>query len=309
MNKFLFLISFFLSSSIVQAQNQADLLPYRYQDITQGFNEGWVENKGVNIHYVEKGEGELILFLHGFPDFWYSWRKVMDILSGNYKVVAIDLRGYNKSDKPRGVYNYRMQFLMSDVVAVIDHFSEDGAILVANDWGGAIAWYTTAYFPEKVKGLVACNIPHPVSLTQYLADNPDSGAYTEKFMAEDAAENFTAEELARMVVSDERELDIYTQAMKASDFDAMFNYYRASYRIPSVKEASNQFSPMPKIESPVLVIHGLEDPVFPVATLNDTWKWIENRVSIHTLPGVGHFVQKEDPETVSSLIRIWLSRL
>ena len=97
------------------------------------------------------GEGPVLIMLHGFPDFWYTWRYQMAELSKDYKVVAVDLRGYNKSDAPKGVENYVMPILMKDVVAVIDDLKLTKATIIANDWGGAIAWQTATYYPNRVE--------------------------------------------------------------------------------------------------------------------------------------------------------------
>ena len=121
----------------------------------------YAENDGVKIHYVSMGEGPVLIMLHGFPDFWYTWRYQMAELSKDYKVVAVDLRGYNKSDAPEGVENYTMPILMKDVIAVIDDLKLKNATIIANDWGGAIAWQVATYYPNRVDKLIALNIPHP----------------------------------------------------------------------------------------------------------------------------------------------------
>jgi pimeloyl-ACP methyl ester carboxylesterase len=97
---------------------------------------GYADNNGVNIHYAETGEGPLVVMIHGFPDFWYSWRHQMAGLKDGYRVVAIDQRGYNLSDQPEGVENYDMRLLVSDVAAVVRHLGEEKATIVGHDWGG-----------------------------------------------------------------------------------------------------------------------------------------------------------------------------
>src|SRR5262245_57123866 len=110
------------------------------RDIDKRVEHGYAENNGVKIHYASIGKGPLIVMVHGFPDFWYSWRDQMAALSSNYQVVAIDQRGYNLSDKPKGVDNYAMGLLVSDVAAVIKHLGRDKAIIVGHDWGGIVSW-------------------------------------------------------------------------------------------------------------------------------------------------------------------------
>lgn len=102
--------------------------------------DGFADSDGVKIHYVTMGKGPLVVLIHGFPDYWYTWRKQMPALAEHFTVVAIDQRGYNKSDQPEGVENYTMDKLVGDVVAVVDHFKQEKAVIVGHDWGGMVAW-------------------------------------------------------------------------------------------------------------------------------------------------------------------------
>src|SRR5215469_14066735 len=107
------------------------------------------------------GEGPLIVMIHGFPDFWYTWRNQMAALAQHFQVVAIDLRGYNLSDKPQGGENYLMDHLVGDVQAVIRHIGRDKAIIIGHDWGGAIAWQFAILLPALTERLIILNMPHP----------------------------------------------------------------------------------------------------------------------------------------------------
>ena len=107
-------------------------------DLYERVEHGHADSDGVKIHYASLGEGPLVVMIHGFPDFWYTWRDQMDALASDYKVVALDQRGYNRSDKPKGVANYRVPLLVADVAAVIRHHGEDSAIIVGHDWGGFV---------------------------------------------------------------------------------------------------------------------------------------------------------------------------
>ena len=109
-------------------------------DVFDRVEHGFADNDGVKIHYASLGEGPLVVMIHGFPDFWYTWRDQMHALSGDFQVVAIDTRGYNKSDKPKGVEQYAMPHLLADVEAVIDHLGAERATIVGHDWGGIISW-------------------------------------------------------------------------------------------------------------------------------------------------------------------------
>jgi pimeloyl-ACP methyl ester carboxylesterase len=126
------------------------------------WKQGEVVVNGVRLHYVEAGEGPLVLLLHGFPSFWRCWRHQIPALAANYHVVAPDMRGYNLSEKPPGVDAYHVTHLVEDTTALLRHFGgEDGGVLVGHDWGGLVAWYTASRNPEEVKKLVILNAPHP----------------------------------------------------------------------------------------------------------------------------------------------------
>ena len=96
--------------------------------------EGFVDSDGVKIHYVTQGSGPLLVMIHGFPDYWYTWRDQVPALAKHFRVVAIDQRGYNKSDRPKKVEDYAMPKLVADVAAVLGHFKADKAVLVGHDW-------------------------------------------------------------------------------------------------------------------------------------------------------------------------------
>ncbi len=109
-------------------------------DVYDRVEHGYADSNGVKIHYASLGDGPLVVMVHGFPDFWYTRRDQMDALSSQFQVVAIDMRGYNKSDKPEGVASYAMPLLVGDVAAVIRHLGQDKAVIVGHDWGGIVAW-------------------------------------------------------------------------------------------------------------------------------------------------------------------------
>src|SRR5208282_14003 len=167
-------------------------------DFDQKADHGYADSNGVKIHYASIGKGPLILMIHGFPDFWYTWRDQMEALSPNYQVVAIDQRGYNLSDKPVGVENYDIRLLVGDVAAVIKHLGRDKAIIVGHDWGGLVAWTFAMTMPEKTEKLIICNLPHPRGLNHELATNPKQQAnaqYARNFQQPDWAKKLTPEAL------------------------------------------------------------------------------------------------------------------
>ncbi len=268
----------------------------------------FANNDGVNIHYVSLGNGPLIVMLHGFPDYWYTWRNLMEPLSKNYRVVALDMRGYNLSDKPVGVQNYMMDKLVSDVVAVIQAEGRGEAIIVGHDWGGATAWAFAMSHPEMTEKLIVLNLPHPRGLARELANNPDqqrASIYAQNFKREGAHLTLNSEQLAHAVTKDPEAIEKYVEAFDNSDYESMLNYYKANYPSAPYQE---DLTPVAKLQMPVLIIHGLDDKALLAAALNNTWEWMEQDLTIVTIPGAGHFVQSDRPDLVQRTVESWLSR-
>lgn len=267
----------------------------------------YAENQGVKIHYAVLGEGPLIVMLHGFPDFWYTWRYQMASLSRDYRVAALDLRGYNLSDKPRGIEHYGMRVLLGDVAAVIHSEGYESAIVVGHDWGGAIAWQLATRTPGLVERLVILNLPHLSGLTRELAENPrqrEASAYARDFQKEGAHESLSAERLARWV-SEPEAWSRYVEAFERSDFEAMLYYYKRHYPREPYQPIG---PPGEKVSVPVLQIHGLRDPYLLPGALNDAWEWVGTDFTLVTISEAGHFVQQDAAELVTRTVRGWLSR-
>ncbi len=124
---------------------------------------------GIRLHWVESGEGETVVLLHGFPDFWYGWRcQIAPLTEAGYRVVAPDLRGCNASDKPEPVDAYRLDAVGGDIVGLLDALGEDRVHLVGHDWGGAVAWWLAARHAERVRRLTVVNAPHPLAMRRAL---------------------------------------------------------------------------------------------------------------------------------------------
>lgn len=268
---------------------------------------GYATNNGVRIHYASLGKGPLMLMIHGFPDYWFTWRYQMDALATDHQVVAMDQRGYNLSDKPKGAENYDMRLLVEDVAAVIRQLGREKAIIAGHDWGGAVAWVLAMQKPEMVEKLIILNLPHPRGLRRELAHNPkqqENSAYARRFQQEGAHQKLTAEELAAWV-KDPQARAKYIEAFRRSDFEAMLNYYKRNYPKEPYTEDT---SPVVKVKCPVLMIHGLEDWALLPGALNGTWDWVEKDLTLVTVPGAGHFVQQDAAQLVTRTMRMWLAR-
>jgi pimeloyl-ACP methyl ester carboxylesterase len=141
------------------------------QDLEELVTHRMLDVGEVRLHAVEAGSGPLVVLLHGFPEFWYSWRNQIPALAAaGYRVVAPDLRGYGLSDKPKGLDAYRASTLTGDIAGLIAALGEERATVVGHDWGGSVAWLTAMLRPEVVERLVVCNTPHPADFSRALRD-------------------------------------------------------------------------------------------------------------------------------------------
>jgi pimeloyl-ACP methyl ester carboxylesterase len=272
------------------------------------------------IHYVSIGKGPLVVMIHGFPDFWYSWAVPMETLSAKYRCVAMDLRGYNQSGKPEGVESYDMSLLVGDVEAVIRDCGEEAATVIGHDWGGAIAWSVALQRPELVRNLIVCNLPHPRGLKRELLINDEhrqNTQYARAFQAPDAHKLFTPEGLVATLQQwtevpwPQSKKDRYLEAFQRSDFNAMLHYYRRNYDAKLEDKAALPYqdpTPVVKAKMPVLMFHGLKDQALHHHALNNTWEWVEKDLTIMTLPNAGHWVHHDQPEPVSTTMLDWLNR-
>ena len=268
----------------------------------------YADNDGVKIHYVMAGDsGPLVVMIHGFPDFWYSWNEQIKALQSTHRVAAIDQRGYNRSDKPVGLDNYAIPKLVSDVAAVIRDMGEKKAVIVGHDWGGMVAWSFAMSKPEMTDRLAVLNLPHPKGLNRELANNPDqqrNSQYARAFQLPGAHKLLTAERLAGWVKGEAKRAK-YIEAMKRSDFEAMLNYYKRNYPRPPYQEDTSD--PV-RLKMPVLLIHGLDDKALLHGALNRTWEWLDGDLTMVTIPGAGHFVHHDKPSLVSRTLKMWLLR-
>ncbi len=272
----------------------------------------YAQNGDVKIHYMAEGKGPLVVMIHGFPDYWGTWKPLMATLSAaGYRVAAMDTRGYNLSDKPNGVAAYAMPNLIGDVGAVIKAEGQSNAIVVGHDWVAAIAWQTVLNRPDLVNKLIIMAVPHPAGMARELATNKDQQAnsqYARNFQKDGSEKNLTAEGLAGWV-KDPTEKAGYVEAFKRSDFAAMMNYYRANYpRITPGEPAPATPAPAyPPIKVPVLVIHGMKDTALNAAGHSGTWNYVAADTTILMIPTAGHFVQHDAEALVDRTIKDWLN--
>jgi pimeloyl-ACP methyl ester carboxylesterase len=271
-----------------------------------------VSNDGVDIHYVAIGEGEVLLFVHGFPHFWYVWNHQMEGLSDSYRCVAMDTRGANKSARPEGVEKYSLEHLMGDIDAVITELAVDKVTLVAHDWGGIVSWYYTMdeRYRSKVNRLVMMSLTHPMSFSRALAEGTDQQRqnvqYAKQFQTPGSGamiEGFAQQIVQRYADQGEQVVEFVRQGYERSDFEALLNYYRANYDAYWGLGAKE----LPTIQVPVLQFHGLKDRPIDKDGLKGTWDHIVADYTLVTYPDVGHGIQQEAPERVTTTMRGWLA--
>jgi len=274
-------------------------------DLDKSLSDEFAHNNGTKIHYVAKGQGDLIVFIHGFPDFWYSWRNQLNSLSKDFRVVAVDTRGYNKSDKPKEQSQYHMSVLVEDIKTVISHEKRAKAIIVGHDWGGMIAWHFATQYPTMTDKLIILNLPYPKNLSRELTHNPiqqKNAAYARRFQESDSHKVISAEALAAVAARGDLGLSkIYAKAFNRSSLEAMMFYYRENF--PKVPYVDIDF---PKISMPVLQFHGLEDTALHSDGLTGTWNEVLKDYTLVTLSDSGHWPHLDAPEKINETIRWWV---
>ncbi len=269
----------------------------------------------ISLHYVTQGEGPLMLFLHGFPEFWYSWRHQIPEFAQDHKVVALDLRGYNDSDKPTDPAAYRMSELVQDVKDVITGLGYDQCVLVGHDWGGGIAWSFAETFPAMVSQLIVLNIPHPVRFFEGLRGPQQllRSAYIFLFQLPVLPEllfqlgdyqvfdlTFRKTTVNKAAFTD-ADVEAYKNAFaKPGVLTAALNYYRNIFQAPAVRSPS-------VLEVPTLLIWGEDDLYLGKELTYDTEKYVRD-FQVQYIPHCSHWVQQEQPELVNQYIRAFLSR-
>lgn len=291
---------------------------------TNGWSHNFISTNGIRLHYVNQGKGKLMLMLHGFPEFWYSWRHQIREFAQDYHVVAVDLRGYNDSDKPEQLEAYQMSELIADVKGVITGLGYEDCILVAHDWGGAIAWNFAYAYPEMLEKLIVLNIPHPAKfaaglqtpqqllkswyifafqlpwLPEFLLQLNDYQAIKEAFLA--MAIDQTA--------FSEADLNAYRNAAaKPGALTAMVNYYRCIFQ--SLFWGNNPLNGLGDrqqwgiLDIPTLTIWGEEDKALGKELTYGTQAYVRDW-QIKYIPNCSHWVQQEQPELVNGYIREFL---
>ncbi|MET0191456.1 MAG: alpha/beta hydrolase [Pseudonocardia sediminis] len=286
-----------------------------------------VSANGIRIHVAEYGSGPLVVLLHGFPEFWYSWRhQIVALGDAGYRVVAPDLRGYGDTDKtPRG---YDLWTLAGDCAGLVRALGESRAHLVGHDWGAAIGWTVASLHPRLVASLTGLGAPHPIALRDALVTDPigqgrasrymagfqvprrperslraDGGARVERIMRAWAGQEWSGTgDFSHVTAHNRRAMLISTVA------HCSLEYYRwamrSQLRADGRRFARAMSEPTPV---PVLQVHGADDPCVLDTTMRTCEKWTAGEFTHHTLPATGHFPHQERPTHTTTLIAAHLA--
>lgn len=259
------------------------------------------------MHYVEAGDGPPVVLLHGFPEFWFSWRhQIPALAAARFRVIAPDLPGYNDSAKPTDVMAYSIATLASDIAGFIRHVARGRCALVGHDWGAFLAWFVAMAHADVVERLVILNAPHPVPYRRELKHPGQKLRSSYQLLFRPARfpewlmrqRNFLALRLAltRNGSFSADEIAQYLEAWrKQGALTAMANYYRAVGKATGVRDLIRP------IAAPVLMIWGERDPIFSRATTEDFSEWVPN-LRIERIATARHFVQADAPDQVSELM-------
>jgi pimeloyl-ACP methyl ester carboxylesterase len=304
----------------------------RHPDDPERWRHEFARVNGVDLHYVTvdpdpaavdhpTGDAPLVVLLHGFPEFWYAWRHQFDPLAdAGYRVVAPDMRGYNRSSAPEGVDSYRPAELVADVRGLVEHLGYARAAVVGHDWGGAVAWETAIREPGTVSQLAVLNAPHPEAYRRALLRSPAQLArswYVFLFQVPWLPERLIRADDYRVVgrtlgdtvrprAFTDADVRRYKDAMaRSASLSGPINYYRAAARGATRRQVR---SVLPGAETrdatvrvPTLVVWGERDRALSTSLLDGLGRWVLD-IRVERLPAASHWVQADEPDLVADLL-------
>jgi pimeloyl-ACP methyl ester carboxylesterase len=293
-------------------------------NLDASIRQGYAQVGGVRLHYAQRGEGErLVLLLHGFPEFWYSWRHQLKALGKRYTVVAPDLRGYHLSDKPARVEDYRMPLLIDDVTGLIRHFGARQAAVIGHDWGAGLAWAVAQKHPEYVWKLAALQVP-PISIWRanltlkqalrswymLLFQIPRLPEWLISLNDFAALERMFKTTVFRPGAVTEADIKIYKEALRLPGaLTAAINYYRANFKDLFLRrqerEASEELSDG-RVRVPTLFIYGERDHAIVPETVRNVEDFVDAPYREVRIKTSGHWVQQEAHAEVSAALGSFL---
>ena len=293
-------------------------------NLDSSIRHGYAQIGGVRLHYAERGSGgRLVVLLHGFPECWYSWRHQLMALGDNYTVVAPDTRGYNLSDKPTRVADYKIDLLIDDVLGLVHHFGAQTAAIVGHDWGALIAWSVAQKHPEYVWKLVAMQVPPMEVWRRNMTLRQALKSWYMLFFqlpylpewwlsANDYAvlETIFKQTVARPGTFTDADIAVYKKSLsEPAALSASINYYRANvfsmflrWRRGREGELSDD-----RIRVPTLFIYGERDHAVMPETVRDVKSYIDAPYREVRIPTSAHWVQNEAFEEVNAALQSFLA--
>lgn len=273
----------------------------------------FVEVNGIRLHVVQEGpeDGPLVILLHGFPEFWYGWKKHIEPLaSAGFRVLVPDQRGYNLSDKPKGIAAYQIDYLSQDVLALVNAYGHDRVYLAGHDWGAAVAWWFALRNPQYLERLAILNVPHPAVMLHTIRHSLSQlrrSTYIFFFQLPGLPEAILRANDWRIPVQllqrsslpgtfSPEDIEMYRQSWWQKDaFTSMLNWYRAAVRMqPTLPENM-------RVHSPTLMLWGVQDTALgkemtqPSIDLCDQGKLI-------LFENATHWVHHEQAALISTLL-------
>jgi epoxide hydrolase 4 len=283
---------------------------------------GYAQVGGVRLHYAKYGSGDrLIILLHGFPECWYSWRHQLVALGQHYTVIAPDMRGYNLSDKPPRVDDYRIDLLVDDVTGLIRHLGRRDAAIVGHDWGAGVAWALALKHPEYVWRLAALQVPPLAVWRKNMTIKQALKSWymlffqlprlPEWFLSRDdfaAIDRMFAKTVARRGTITEADIAVYKKALREPGaLTAGLNYYRANFlRLLFSGRGSSKATGDGLIRVPTLFIYGERDHAIVPETVRGVGYYIDAPYREVRLANIGHWVQQEAPAEVTAALSNFL---
>jgi epoxide hydrolase 4 len=280
-----------------------------------GLTHDYAELDQVRLHYVECGSGdELVVLLHGFPECWYSWRHQLPVLGQRYHTVAPDMRGFNLSDKPVGVQQYRIELLAQDVVELIRYFGKERAVIISHDWGAGVAWAVAQRHPEVVSRLVAMQVPPPAAWRKNLTLRQLARSWYMFFFQLPRLPEWwaSANDFARIDkmfrettfnpgVFTAEDLGVYKDALRQPGaLTSSLNYYRANVFGSLMRGGVETPSQVDgRIRVPTLFIFGEHDIAIVPDTVRGLDRFIDAPYRELRIPNSGHWVQNEAIDEVN----------
>ena len=281
---------------------------------------------GIRLHYASAGERgrPLLIFLHGFPEFWFAWHAQLQAFGDRYFAVAPDLRGFNLSDMPKDVSDYRPKLITQDIEQLIAHLGYQRCVMVAHDWGGAIAWNIAISKPALLERLIIINATHPYAFAKALANDPEqqqASAYMNWLRASGSEQALTKDEfrvMEQLMLGMGRPSDHWFDAATRQRYHANWarglsggvNYYRATPLYPPTDgdSGAGKLSLNPEdlhCRTPVRVIWGMQDKALLPQLLDPLPSLVDDLI-IERLPEATHWVVHEQPERINHLIERFL---